>query len=203
MSQLDTRATLLFRVRDAQDQSAWAEFVELYMPLVYSYALKSGLQEADAADAAQETLLLVVRAIPTFHYESERGSFRGWLLTVLRNQLRRRAQKAKQQSAGSGDTRILQVLQEQPGREELDVWEREFQLRLFHWAANRVQKSFRESTWQAFWKTTVEGNSIAETAARLGMSEGAIYIARSRVLARIRKEIEQAESWSDHVSEHR
>jgi RNA polymerase sigma-70 factor (ECF subfamily) len=203
MSQLDTRATLLFRVRDAQDQSAWAEFVELYMPLVYSYALKTGLQEADAADAAQETLLLVVRAIPSFHYEPERGSFRGWLLTILRNQLRRRAQRASQQSAGSGDTRILELLHEQPGREELDVWEREYRLRLFHWAAARVKDSFRESTWQAFWKTTVEGNAIAETALSLGVSEGAIYIARSRVLARIRKEIEQAESWSDHVSEHR
>jgi RNA polymerase sigma factor (sigma-70 family) len=196
MSQLDTRATLLFRVRDSKDHDAWAEFIDLYMPLVYSYALKNGLQDADAADIAQETLLLVARAIPSFQYESQRGSFRGWLLTILRNQLRKRAQKIKNQFAGSGDTRILEILHEQPGREELDVWEREYQLRLFHWAAERVKECFREPTWNAFWLTTVEGLSIAESASKLSMSEGAIYVARSRVLARIRKEIEEAENWS-------
>lgn len=203
MSQFDTRSTLLFRVRDAQDQAAWSEFVELYMPLVFSYALKMGLQEADAADAAQETLLLVVRAIPSFQYDSEKGSFRGWLLTILRNQLRRKANKAKHQTPGSGDTRILRILQEQPGREELEAWGREYQLHLFHWAANRIRSLFREPTWLAFWLTTVDGVSISSAAAQLGISEGAVYIARSRVLARIRQEIEQVESWSEHAPEPR
>ncbi len=203
MSQFDTRSTLLFRVRDARDQAAWSEFVDLYMPLVFSYALKMGLQEADAADAAQETLVLVVRAIPSFQYDSQKGSFRGWLLTILRNQLRREANKAKHQTPGSGDTRILQILQEQPGRDELDAWEREYQLRLFHWAANRIRNLFRESTWQAFWSTTVDGVSISSAAEQLGISEGAVYIARSRVLARIRQEIDQVESWCEHAPEHR
>lgn len=203
MSQFDTRSTLLVRVRDPHDQVAWAEFVDLYTPLVFSYALRMGLQEADAADAAQETLMLVARAIPSFQYDSEKGTFRGWLLTILRNQLRREANKAKHQTPGSGDTRILQILQEQPGREELDAWEREYQLRLFHWAANRIRNLFRESTWQAFWSTTVDGVSISGAAAQLGISEGAVYIARSRVLARIRQEIDQVESWCEHVPEHR
>jgi len=196
MSQLATRATLLVRVRDARDCDAWAEFVDLYMPLIYSYALKNGLQEADAADVAQETLLLVVRAIPSFQYEPEKGSFRGWLLTILRNQLRRRANKAKSQAEGSGDTGVMELLHEQPAREEPDVWELEYQLRLFHWAAGRIKSSFRTQTRDAFWITTVDGLSIAETAAKLGTSEGAVYVARSRVLAKIRKEIEEAEKWS-------
>ena len=157
MSQLATRATLLVRIRDARDCDAWAEFVDLYMPLVYSYALKNGLQEADAADVAQETLFLVVRAIPSFQYQPEKGSFRGWLLTILRNQLRRRANKAKSQSEGSGDTGVLELLHNQPGREEPDVWEHEYQLRLFHWAAGRVKSSFRALTWEAFWITTTRG----------------------------------------------
>lgn len=194
MSKLDTRATLLFRVRDSLDHDSWSEFLDLYMPLVYSYCLNSGLQEADAADVAQDTLLLVVKALPTFRYDSERGSFRGWLLTILRNVIRRRCQQAKNQSIGSGDSAILNFLHEQPSREDIDKWEREYQLRMFHWAASKIQNTFRSSTWNAFWLTTVEGISIHDAAARLGITEGAVYIARSRVLSRIRQEIEFAEN---------
>lgn len=193
MSPLATRATLLLRIRDPKDRDAWAEFVDLYMPLLYSYAVKHGLQEADAADVAQESLFLVVRVIPTFQYKPAKGSFRGWLLTILRNQIRRRANKLKLQYPGTGDTAIMELLHEQPARSEIDAWEHEYQLHLFHWAANRVKNTFRESTWNAFWLTTVDGCSITETSERLQMSEGAIYVARSRALARIRKEIQDAE----------
>lgn len=88
----------------------------------------------------------------------------------------------------------MELLHEQSAREEPDVWELEYQLRLFHWAAGRIKSSFRTQTWDAFWITTVDGLSIPETAAKLGTSEGAVYVARSRVLAKIRKEIEEAEN---------
>jgi RNA polymerase sigma factor (sigma-70 family) len=195
MTSLKTRATLLARIRDPNDKASWDEFVTLYMPLVYSYALKRGFQDADAADLAQETMVNVVRTLPTFRYDADRGTFRGWLLTILLNLIRKRWNLSTRECQGTGDTRVLDLLQAQPEREDIDLWEHEYQLRAFHWAANRVKSQFREPTWLAFWNTTVEGKSIAATAQQLGLSEGAIYIARSRVLAKIRAEILQAEQW--------
>jgi RNA polymerase sigma-70 factor (ECF subfamily) len=203
MSPFDTRATLLVRIRDPQDQASWREFVDLYMPLLHSYAIKMGFQDADAADAAQETLLRVSKAIGSGQYQSSKGSFRGWLLTVLRNTLRLHASRAKHSARGTGDTGMLELLREQPDRQQLDLWEREYQLRMFHWAAERVQSSFQQTTWKAFWETTVVGKSIASVAQELGVSTGAVYIARSRVLSSLRQEIELAEAWHDQPAEHR
>jgi len=106
MNALETRATLLIRLRDTSDQDAWRLFASIYTPLVYRYAMKNGLQDADAADVAQETMCNVVRVIKRFEYDPSRGSFRGWLLTVVRNTLRRRFKKAQNQAAGSGDTSV-------------------------------------------------------------------------------------------------
>ena len=196
MNYLDTRATLLLRIRDLKDRTAWAEFVALYTPLLYSYSVKAGLQDADAADVAQEAMCDVVRAIREFDYDASKGSFRGWLLTVTRNRIRKRMSPSQKRSAGSGDTAVMQLLQAQPQLTEEAIeqaWTQEYQLRLFHWAAERVQSEFRETTWQAFWKTTVENVSIDQAASSLGISAGAVYVARSRVLARLRTAISELE----------
>src|SRR5262245_21130511 len=74
-----TRASLLVRLRDPEDGTAWRQFVDLYTPLVYGYARKQGLQDADAADLSQETLLAVAGALGRFEYDPSRGSFRNWL----------------------------------------------------------------------------------------------------------------------------
>src|SRR5262245_52328481 len=84
-----TRLTLLGRIRDLRDAQAWAEFVDLYAPLVYGLARRHGFQDADAADLTQDVLRAVVGAAPTFAYDPARGSFRGWLFTVAHNQLRK------------------------------------------------------------------------------------------------------------------
>ncbi len=196
MNYLDTRATLLLRIRDLKDRTAWSEFVELYTPLLYSYAIRAGLQDADAADAAQESMCDVVRSIRDFHYDSSKGSFRGWLLTIIRNRIRKRMSPNQQRSVGSGDTGIHELLSEQPHADQQameQAWEHEYQLRLFHWAAQRIESEFRESTWQAFWKTTVESVSAEQAAEALGISVGAVYIARSRVLARLRAAVSELE----------
>src|SRR5262245_61410540 len=85
---LATRLSLLVRLRDARDDGAWAQFVELYAPLVFGFARKHGLQDADAADLTQDVLQAVSGAIQRLDYDSRRGSFRGWLFTVARNKLR-------------------------------------------------------------------------------------------------------------------
>ncbi len=183
-----TRVSLLVRIRDRDDEDAWTEFVDLYAPLVYALARRRGLQEADAADLTQDVLRSVVRTAPRFAYDPGRGSFRGWLFTVARNQLRKWAAARQRQPSASGSPDDQRLIEEQPAPpDEGDFWEAEYRSRVFAWAAERVRPSFRPNTWQAFWKTAVEEGDPAAVAAELGMSVGAVYIARTRVLARLRE----------------
>jgi RNA polymerase sigma factor (sigma-70 family) len=187
---MQTRVSLLARIRDLNDGLAWSEFVKLYTPLLYAYGMKNGLQDADAADLAQETLRLVMRAAPEFVYDPAKGTFRGWLFTVARNEIRKFVKRKNGVTVGTGDSNIRELLDsQQRGDPNESEWEREYQLNQFRWAADRVRSEFREATWQAFWRTVVQQRDINVVAEELGVSVGAIYIARSRVTARIRQEI--------------
>jgi RNA polymerase sigma-70 factor (ECF subfamily) len=185
-----TRSSLLVRIRDPQDRIAWGEFVQLYSPLIHAYGLRRGLQDADAADLVQDVMRNVARSAGSFEYDRSRGSFRGWLLTVTRNELRKAAARRGKQPAGSGDTQMAGFLAEQPDeRDDEAQWNREYRWNLFHWAAGRVKHEFREATWSAFWQTVVDGQPVEAVAKTLGITAGAVYIARSRVTARIRQEV--------------
>jgi RNA polymerase sigma-70 factor (ECF subfamily) len=190
-----TRLTLLVRLRDVQDAAAWEEFVEIYAPLIYGLARRHGFQDADASDLTQEVLRAAVTALPTFTLDRKRGSFRGWLFTVARNELRKLVLARKRQPQGSGSAAAQEFLEGQPApREDESVWNQEYQTRLFTWAAGKARPNFRESTWQAFWRTAVEGQDVALVAEALGLSIGAVYVAKSRVLARIQELVEAAQS---------
>jgi RNA polymerase sigma-70 factor (ECF subfamily) len=190
---METRGSLLVRIRDPNDGQAWSDFVSLYAPLLHAYAVKCGLQDADAADVAQETLRHVLRAAPGFVYDPARGSFRGWLLTIARNEVRKFIGRAARRTIGTGDTDARLMLEAVPDREpDQEEWERDYQLHLFHWAAERVRSEFRDNTWQAFWRTVVGGEDVDAVARELGMTRGAVYVARSRVTARVRDEIRAA-----------
>jgi RNA polymerase sigma-70 factor (ECF subfamily) len=189
-----THLSLLLRIRDPKDRIAWGEFVRLYAPLIHAYGRHHQLQDADAADLAQEVLRCVARSAPTFLYDPAKGSFRGWLLTVTRNELRKIGARKARQTSGTGDTQVQHVLEQQPdAAADEHYWSREYQWNLFQWAAEKVRPEFREATWQAFWLTSVKGRDVAAVAAELGMTPGAVYVARSRVTARIRQEVDAVE----------
>jgi RNA polymerase sigma factor (sigma-70 family) len=190
-----TRPSLLVRLRDARDEQAWAQFVEVYAPLVYSFACRHGLQDADAADLTQDVLRSVVTAAGRFEYDAQRGSFRGWLFTVVKNKLRDFLDRRRHEWTGSGDTSMLDLLANQPAPEEDEaaVWEQEHERRLFLWAAEQVRGSFQDSTWQAFWLTAVEGQRGKDVAKQLGLSVAAVYLARRRVLTRLREQLREVE----------
>jgi RNA polymerase sigma-70 factor (ECF subfamily) len=86
-STLHTRPSLLVRVRNASDADAWRTFVAVYAPVVYRYARRQGLQDADAGDLTQEVMSELSRAIRDFTYQPERGRFRSWLRTIARRKL--------------------------------------------------------------------------------------------------------------------
>lgn len=190
-----TRASLLIRVRDRSDERAWSEFVDLYAPVVYRYARRQGLQHADAADLSQDVLRSVVGAMEGFEYDRQRGTFRGWLFTVARNKLRNFFQHRRRREQGTGDSGAQAALQQLADPCVLDQtpWDEEYDQAVFRWAAERVQKSVTEQTWSAFWRTAVEGESAQLVADQLGISAGAVYVAKCRVIARLRDEIQSAE----------
>lgn len=190
-----TRLSLLVRLRDVRDAAAWGEFVEIYAPLVYGLARRRGFQDADACDITQEVLRAAVTALPRFTLDPERGKFRHWLFTVALNELRKLVLAHKRQPRGSGDPASQRRLERQAVCDDDEaIWNREHQERLFRWAADKARGQFRESTWQAFWRTAVEGQDVRDVAGALGLSVGAVYVAKSRVLARIQALVESAQS---------
>jgi RNA polymerase sigma factor (sigma-70 family) len=188
-----TRASLLARLGDSEDRLAWQQFVELYGSLVYGFARQRGLQDADAADLTQDVLLAIAQTAGRWHYDPQRGSFRRWLYGITRNKIAQFLTSRCSQPLGSGDSTTQQRLAEEPEPEPdaEATWEREYQQHLFRLAAARIQKHFSSTTWKAFWRTAVEGARGAAVAAELGLSVGAVYVARSRVLARLTEEIQQ------------
>lgn len=186
-----TRPSLLVRIRDLRDEMAWGEFAQLYTPFIYRVARQSGLQDADASLVTQDVLVTVARTIHRFEYNPKSGSFRGWLKVVTRSRLSDFLRAQGKEIQGTGDTGMLHVINEQPDASQPDLWEREFRRTLFEWAVDRIRCDFEDSTWHAFWQTSVDGRETRDVADELGLSVGAVYIARSRVLARLRKEIEE------------
>lgn len=197
-----TRVSLLARIKDGSNTQAWGEFVQLYGPVIYGFARKRGLQDADAADLMQEVLRSVARSADRMVYDPERGTFRGWLYTVTRNKIYNFLLAQKNRPRGVGDSAAQDRLESLPARESVTEdpdWDIEYQRRVSAKAMERVRHEFHAKTWQAFWGTAVEGRAAAEVAIELTMSPGAVYVAKSRVLARLRDEVRQllaeAENW--------
>lgn len=188
-----TRASLLVRLRDGTNHLAWQEFVTLYSPVVYGFARKRGLQDADAADLMQDVMRSISSAIGRLDYDRSQGTFRGWLFTITRNKIFNHLSARRIRPQASGDSTTSRLLDSQPDPEftdGADTWEMEYQRRLASMAMERIQSEFQAKTWRAFWLTAVEGRAVAETAKEVDLSPGAIYVAKSRVLARLKDEVE-------------
>ena len=195
MTITDTRNSLLMRIRDDRDRDSWCDFVDVYRPMIYRIARQQGLQDADAQDVAQRVLITVADRIDDWQPNQERGSFRGWLNRVARNAVVDWFRKQRCDPA-TGGSAILPALNNHADPRELQEQEIEAEHRraVFRWAAKRVRVEFQEVTWQAFWRTTVDGRSVDDTAAALGTSAGAIYTARSRVMQRLKEVVQEYQS---------
>ncbi len=189
----DTRPSLIARVRDPRDETAWAEFAALYAPLIRRAARRAGLQEADADDLTQDVLRSVAGAVGGLDVRP--GAFRRWLYTVVRNRVTDFYKSARRRDRGAGDTAALERLAEVPAPLDEADWDREYERQVLAWAADRVRGEFQPSTWRAFWLTAVDGRPGPDAAKELGLSLGAVHVARSRVLARLRAVVR------DHLGE--
>lgn len=175
------------RLQDAADVAAWEEFSEIYGPVIYRVALSKGLQPMDADDLVQEVFLAVSLSLSKWLMRDDRGTFRAWLLRIARNEAIDRLRQRARRDLVCGGSSAAQLLAELPARSEFsDSLDLEYQRALFRLAARRIQQEVTDQVWQAFWLTTVEGVSIADAATELKTSIGNIYVARCRVMARIK-----------------
>jgi RNA polymerase sigma-70 factor, ECF subfamily len=181
---MDTPASLLERLRRPADAEAWARFVHLYTPLLASWAARAGLPDHDAAELIQDVFVLLLEKLPKFTYDPGK-SFRAWLRTVALNKWRERFRRAALPIKG-GDEALAGVAC--PDGAEA-FWEAEYRRHLVGRALRLMQAQFAPATWRACWENVVHGKPAAEVAGELGMTPGAVRVARFRVLTRLRQEL--------------
>lgn len=186
-----TRATLLLRLRDRGDAGAWNEFVRDYGPMLYRFVRSRGLQDADASDLVQDVMRSVGMAIGRLDYDKQKGGFRAWLFTTTRNKLSTYFEKQKRLGpVGNGTDQQEMLGQASDGNNALEAqWELEYQRQLAAKAIDNLKPTIEPKTWAAFELTAVEGRSAEQAGAQTGLSPGAVYVARSRVTAKLRNEI--------------
>ncbi len=181
-----TSVSLLERLKQPAAREAWTRFVDLYTPLLFSWARRQGLKDQDAADLVQDILTTLVQKLPEFTYD-RRQSFRSWLLTLTLNRWRDNQRRRAVRPREVGAAALAQLAAPDLVAE---IAEDEYRQQLVVRALQVMKAEFRPTTWRACWEHVVSGRSAAEVGAELGLSEGAVYVARSRVLQRLRQELD-------------
>lgn len=185
-----TRHSLIVRLQSVTDQQAWEEFVQIYSPVILRVARERGLQDSDAQDIVQEVLGRLVSALPRWDPSREKGTFSGWLSRIAHNLvidfLRHR--KNPHVPLNNLDTAILQTPDRESRESQIFLLERERQL--FYWAADRVRQHCQPKHWEAFWKSAVLRLPLETVVEDMKMTRGAIYVAKSRIMALIRREVQ-------------
>lgn len=182
-----TRYSLIGKLGDRRDAEAWSEFATIYQPVIFRICRKRGLQHADATDVTQEVLAQVAKSIEKFDPSHPGVTFRGWLYRVTRNSVVDFFRNRKRKPTVSAGTDVFANVQEQEQHDNEEFY-LEFQRQVFLQVSREVAAQVKQSTWQAFWQTEMEKRPAEDVAEELGMTIGALYVARSRVLARLKKE---------------
>ena len=192
----DTSHSLIARVKDLGDGAAWAEFLGIYQPVVLRMARRRGLQDADAQDVMQQVFLSISRSIEGWIPGELQPPFRAWLTTIARNAITKVLAR-RPRDAASGSTSMAELLESQPDPQETTAEIlAEARKELVRWATEQIRSEFSESTWNVFWRTAIEGVPIAEVAKSTGRSAGAVYVARYRVIARLKEKVlEVSQLW--------
>jgi len=196
-----TRQTLLIRLRDSADDESWAEFAEIYTPLMYGYCQKRELRREDSADIVQEVMRSVSLALKGFQYDPEKGKFKGWLFTSLRNAIGNHFRKQSKRPITAAETRMVEMIENTPDPRETDDWERDYQRQLLAWAIEKIKPEFSERIWIAFEETAIKGRTVDEVAAKLDMTAGALAVAKHRVTKRLKEKAESIDAgrWEEEM----
>ncbi|HKB39843.1 MAG TPA: sigma-70 family RNA polymerase sigma factor [Gemmataceae bacterium] len=186
----ETRQSLLLRAQTGEE-NAWKDLTDLYRPLILGWLNRQGVPARDLEDLSQEVLLSVVKHLPGFQHSGHRGAFRSWLRTTVCSRTADywRAMDVATPTGGSGAVAALQQIAD-PASELNRQWDEEHDRYVLQCLLDLVEEEFESTTLQAFRRLALDGVSGAEAAQELGLSVAAVYVAKSRVLARIRQEAE-------------
>lgn len=192
----ETSHSLIARVKDLGDGVAWAEFLGIYQPVVFRMARRRGLQDADAQDVMQQVFLSISKSIEGWIPGDLQPPFRAWLTKIARNAITK-ALTRRPRDAATGSTSMVELLEAQPDPQETTAEIlAEARKELIRWATEQIRSEFSEVTWNVFWRTAIEGVPIAEVAKSTGRSAGAVYVARYRVIARLKEKVlEVSQLW--------
>lgn len=187
-----TRYTLIGKLHDARDAEAWSQFTAIYQPVIFRFCRAKGLQHADATDVTQEVLAKISAAIENFDLSREKKNFRGWLYRITRNLVVDFIRKRDKDPLVQFDAGLELATSLSPNVDESAEFQRTFERQVFLLVSQKIRHHVKPETWEAFWETEVNRKPVADAARDLGMSTGAVYVARSRILARFKSEVEQA-----------
>jgi RNA polymerase sigma-70 factor (ECF subfamily) len=187
----DTPMSLLERLGRPKVQSAdWDRLVALYGPLLRTWLTRYPIQGADADDLVQEVLVVLVKKVPQFRHGGKEGSFRAWLRSILAHQVRyfyrRQQQLPHPAGAHEEDSPLFQL--EDGGSELSRRWDAEHDRHVMARLLEIIKPEFTATTWQAFERSALQGRPAAEVGAELGLSANAVWVARCRVMRRLREE---------------
>lgn len=192
----ETRPSLVVRLKNARDEAAWAEFLAIYEPLILRLLRKHRLQDSDAQDVCQQVLAAVARDIDQWQPDGAAASFRRWLFQIARNRVIKFLTRKRPGTVGQGGTDAHNLIAAQPDlTQSLSAeFEHEYRQQMLLRAAAQIRVEFRDTTWLAFWKTCIEDRPVADVADELGMSAGNVYVARSRIMARLRTKVNELQA---------
>jgi RNA polymerase sigma-70 factor (ECF subfamily) len=183
---METRASLIQRVRDRADTSAWGEFFSVYQPLVFAYVRQRGVSATDADDVVQEVFAKLTQALARFEFDAERGRFRTWLWRVTQNAL---ADWARRRNARDRAERGWADEYKPPeGENSSAEWDQLYRRRILESVLERVRLSSQPATWACFEGRILKDRPATEIAAETGVSVNAVYVNASRLLTRVREE---------------
>ena len=197
---IPTRATLIHRLKDWQDQSSWQDFFDTYWKLIYGVAMKGGLTETEAQDVVQETMISVAKHMPTFEYDPALGSFKTWLLNMTRwritDQLRKRGPFAIGQH-GSEETATGTATLEKvpdPSGPDLDaIWNAEWEKNLLDVAVAKIKRQLDPQKYQIFDLYVNRGWAPEKVASTFGITVDQVYLAKHRMMELIKEEVRKLE----------
>jgi RNA polymerase sigma factor (sigma-70 family) len=182
-----TRETLLLRLRNKADNASWAEFAEIYTPLLYAYCQKRELRHADSSDIVQEVMRSISLAMENFEYDPAKGKFKAWLFTAVRNAVGKHFRKQSQRPLSVAETARLDAIDSTPSVNEQDEWERDYQRQILAWAIEQVRPEFAPRIWKAFEATAIDEREPSDVATEIGMTKNAVALAKFRVMKRLKE----------------
>lgn len=191
-----TRKTLLLRLGNPDREKAWQDFSELYQPVIYRFARRSGLQHADSLEITQQAMVRVLRSARIWLSEEPPQSFRAWLKTTIKNLVINFVTRTPKHNGL--DDQLYEF--EDPGMHSADdAWQEEERRAFLRAAMDQVKNTVTRDAWLTFSRTVLDGANVPDVAAELGKSIGAVYAARARIVKQL--EMGSRKLWEESENE--